>query len=65
MKLVKYEILLPQVLPPSFQGKCSRFSYRLIVGVQKTNMMLKSHIIKIPIRIFNRTNGITIFLKSR
>lgn len=56
--LVKYELILPSVLPPSYGGKVLRISYKLVVGVQKTDMTQKSFVVKIPFRLFNRTNGV-------
>ena len=55
--IVKYELILPSVLPPSYGGKVLRISYKLVVGVQKTDMTQKSFMVKIPFRLFNRTNG--------
>ena len=55
-KTFTYDILLPAQLPPSYRGKVVRFSYKLVIGVQKT-VMGDTQIITVPFRVFSRTNG--------
>ncbi|KAJ2987570.1 hypothetical protein HDV02_006074 [Globomyces sp. JEL0801] len=51
-----YEILLPPVLPPSHKGRAIRFTYRLLIGVQKNARSRTTQVISVPFRFFNRTN---------
>ncbi|KAJ3273939.1 hypothetical protein HDV01_003770 [Terramyces sp. JEL0728] len=51
-----YEIQLPSVLPPSHRGKLIRFTYKLIIGIQKSAVSRVTQVVTIPFRFFNRTN---------
>ncbi|KAI8899517.1 Rgp1-domain-containing protein, partial [Globomyces pollinis-pini] len=55
-KSYTYEILLPPVLPPSHKGRAIRFTYRLLIGVQKNARSRTTQVISVPFRFFNRTN---------
>ncbi|KAJ3373476.1 hypothetical protein HDU91_006877 [Kappamyces sp. JEL0680] len=55
-KSFKYEILLPSILPPSHRGKVMRFTYKLLIGIQKDALTRVSQVVSIPFRFFNRTN---------
>ncbi|KAJ3318184.1 hypothetical protein HDV06_000771 [Boothiomyces sp. JEL0866] len=52
-----YEIQLPSVLPPSHRGKLIRFTYKLIIGIQKSAVSRITQVVTIPFRFFNRTNN--------
>ncbi|KAJ3311192.1 hypothetical protein HDV04_004196 [Boothiomyces sp. JEL0838] len=52
-----YEIQLPSVLPPSHRGKLIRFTYKLIIGIQKSAVSRVTQVVTIPFRFFNRTNN--------
>ncbi|KAI8912345.1 Rgp1-domain-containing protein [Powellomyces hirtus] len=52
-KTYKYEIMLPKTLPPSHKGKIIRFSYKLIVGIQRGGTSHKSQVIQLPFRVFS------------
>ncbi|KAJ3305446.1 hypothetical protein HDV03_001540 [Kappamyces sp. JEL0829] len=56
-KSFKYEILLPSILPPSHRGKVMRFTYKLLIGIQKDALTRVSQVVSIPFRFFNRTNA--------
>ncbi|KAJ3405021.1 hypothetical protein HDV05_006777, partial [Chytridiales sp. JEL 0842] len=56
-KTFKYEIVLPKELPPSHRGKIIRFSYRIIVGVQRFGIESKSQMFQIPFRILTNADS--------
>ncbi|KAI8813823.1 Rgp1-domain-containing protein [Cladochytrium replicatum] len=51
----RYEISLPANLPPSHRGKVIRFTYKLVIGIQRGAMNQKTQIIQLPFRLFGRT----------
>ncbi|KAI9011338.1 Rgp1-domain-containing protein [Gaertneriomyces semiglobifer] len=53
----KYEITLPTSLPPSHRGKAVRFSYKLIIGVQRGGIAHRSQVIQLPFRVFSHVRG--------
>ncbi|TPX68846.1 hypothetical protein SpCBS45565_g02868 [Spizellomyces sp. 'palustris'] len=55
-KTYKYEILLPANLPPSHRGKAIRFSYKLIVGIQRGGIAHRSQVIQLPFRVFSQVD---------
>ncbi|KNC98948.1 uncharacterized protein SPPG_05908 [Spizellomyces punctatus DAOM BR117] len=55
-KTYKYEILLPANLPPSHRGKAIRFSYKLIVGIQRGGIAHRSQVIQLPFRVFSQVH---------
>ncbi|KAJ3106606.1 hypothetical protein HDU97_005971 [Phlyctochytrium planicorne] len=53
----KYEITLPNELPPTHRGKIIRFSYKLIVGIQRSGTSKRSQVIQLPFRMFGKVEG--------
>ncbi|KAJ3129085.1 hypothetical protein HK098_002677 [Nowakowskiella sp. JEL0407] len=53
-KTYRYEVFLPSNLPPSHRGKVIRFTYKLVIGIQRGGVHQKSQIIQIPFRLFGR-----------
>ncbi|KAI8839901.1 Rgp1-domain-containing protein [Chytridium lagenaria] len=47
----------PPELPPTHRGKIIRFSYKLIVGIQRTGTSKRSQVIQLPFRVFGRVEG--------
>ncbi|KAJ3176852.1 hypothetical protein HDU87_004784 [Geranomyces variabilis] len=52
-KTYQYEISLPETLPPTHKGKVIRFSYKLIVGIQRGGTTQKSQVFQLPFRVFS------------
>ena len=68
-----YSIMLPENLPPTFKGKCLRFSYELLIGTCRAasspssasgsmesaprSANSVSRIMKVPIRVYNHVAG--------
>ncbi|KAG0333427.1 hypothetical protein BG004_000842, partial [Podila humilis] len=48
-----YQIDLPSELPPSHRGKTIRFSYNLVLGVQRGSVHTPSKNIQLPFRLYN------------
>ncbi|KAJ3217670.1 hypothetical protein HDU67_007493 [Dinochytrium kinnereticum] len=56
-KSFKYELKLPSELPPTHRGKIIRFSYKLIVGIQRSGTSKRSQVIQLPFRLFGKVEG--------
>lgn len=66
-----YSIMLPENLPPTFKGKCLKFSYELVIGTCRAassspsasvgsaprSANSVSRIMKVPIRVYNHVVG--------
>ncbi|KAL8764884.1 MAG: hypothetical protein Q9209_007832 [Squamulea sp. 1 TL-2023] len=55
-----YSFRLPAGLPPSHRGKAVRFSYNIVIGVQKAAPSRQKHIVRqvdFPFRVFPSVNG--------
>jgi hypothetical protein len=52
-----YSLLLPDVLPPSHRGRLARFSYKLVVGIQRGSITTRTQNFQVPFRLFNRVEG--------
>ncbi|KAJ3163459.1 hypothetical protein HDU86_000038 [Geranomyces michiganensis] len=52
-KTYQYDILLPKTLPPTHKGRVIRFSYKLIVGIQRGGTTQKSQVFQLPFRVFS------------
>ena len=68
-----YSIMLPENLPPTFKGKCLKFSYELLIGTCRAASSPSSasasvgsgprsansisRIMKVPIRVYNHVAG--------
>lgn len=52
-----YSLLLPDVLPPSHRGRLARFSYKLVVGIQRGTMSMRTQNFQVPFRLFSRVEG--------
>ena len=50
----RFELKLPSDLPPTHRGKIIRFSYKLVVGVQRPGMSRRSQIFQLPFKMFSR-----------
>ncbi|KAJ3171320.1 hypothetical protein HK101_011265 [Irineochytrium annulatum] len=54
----RYSIDLPPSLPPTHRGKIIRFSYKLVVGIQRGgDPARRSQVIQLPFRLFGRVEG--------
>lgn len=60
-----YTIPLPDVLPPTFKGRCLKFSYELVVGTCRAGSGSAggsgtgsiSRVMKVPIRVYTNVVG--------
>ncbi|KAI9034386.1 Rgp1-domain-containing protein [Hyaloraphidium curvatum] len=50
----KYSLLLPDSLPPSHRGRLARFSYRLVIGIQRGALDRGTQNFQVPFRLFNK-----------
>lgn len=48
-----YQIELPADLPPSHRGKTIRFSYNLVLGVQRGSVHTPAKSVQLPFRLYN------------
>ncbi|KAF9955955.1 hypothetical protein BGZ72_003213 [Mortierella alpina] len=48
-----YQIELPTDLPPSHRGKTIRFSYNLVLGVQRGSVHTPAKSVQLPFRLYN------------
>ncbi|KAJ1653267.1 Golgi membrane exchange factor (Ric1p-Rgp1p) subunit [Dispira simplex] len=55
-RTITYELKLPEHLPSTFRGKAIRFSYTLVLVIQKSALNQKSHIIQVPFKILARVD---------
>jgi len=62
-----YTISLPDVLPPTFKGRCLKFSYELVVGTCRAGSGSGgagsgsvSRVMKVPIRVYNNVVGASV-----
>ncbi|KAJ1965903.1 Golgi membrane exchange factor (Ric1p-Rgp1p) subunit, partial [Dispira parvispora] len=53
---ITYELNLPEQLPPTFRGKSIRFTYTLVLVIQKSALNHKSHIVHVPFKILARVD---------
>ena len=55
-----YSFRLPAGLPPSYRGKAVRFSYNIVIGVQRATRSRQRHIVRqidFPFRVLPSING--------
>ena len=59
----EYRLTLPGDLPPTYKGRSIRFSYTLLVGVNRAPVSVlgeteqRSRLMRIPVRIYNNVSG--------
>jgi RAB6A-GEF complex partner protein 2 len=62
--IVKYEIQLPSIVPPSYRGKCIRISYKLVLGVQRPGAGMATQVFEFPFRVFGAVAGMKPYIDS-
>jgi hypothetical protein len=61
--LDSFSVVLPGDLPPSFRGRSIKFSYSLVIGINRSpSAMLgektqQSRVVRVPMRIYNNVSG--------
>lgn len=60
-KTYRYSLILPEVLPPSHRGRLARFSYKLVIGIQRGAINTRTQNFQVPFRLFSRVEGVLRF----